>query len=252
MEDATTKQCTTNRSTKYRCKQIIPTSSPFKLCLKCRTRNKKSRQSIKGNPIREVKAAKRGKRARSKPGSKKYHREYYHAWKTTPTGKESLESSQEKSAKSDKTKISRAHNNKKLMNKLSTSLLSMLGGSNRSAHRIRNLGTFVDNSDVVKHFMSTFEDWMTMQNHGKYKKGDVYQSKWNIGHRLPKFVFDVMDVDDLKKCWGRDNLFAQSARENIEQQHGLFSTDSELLLLKHIWPKAANNDLEILKLLYRR
>tara|TARA_X000000368_G_scaffold200014_1_gene157927 strand:+ start:310 stop:1203 length:894 start_codon:yes stop_codon:yes gene_type:complete len=251
MEDDATKQCTSNKSTKYRCKQMIPMSSPFKLCHKCRTRARKSQQSIKGNPIREAKEVKRRARARSKPVLKKYQREYYHKWKNTATGKKSLELAAEKHAKSDKTKISRARNNKKLMNKLSVSLHSMLGVSKRSAHRIRNLGTFVDNDDVTNHFTSTFQDWMTIENHGKYRKGDAYRSKWNIGHRLPKAIFDATNVDDLKKCWSRDNLFAQCAKENVEQQHGMFTSDVELLLLKHIWPKAANNDLEMLKLLYR-
>jgi hypothetical protein len=138
----------------------------------------------------------------------------------------------------------------KLMNRLSNSMYHMLLNDHRGPKSIPKLGVFADNGDVEAHFRSTFEPWMNMSNHGKYRMGDQYDQKWNIGHRLPKTIFDPSNDADLKRCWDRRNLFAQCARANIEAKDRLVLSDEELLQLKELWPQAAGGDLDALKALF--
>ena len=138
----------------------------------------------------------------------------------------------------------------KLMNRLSNSMYHMLLGDHRGAKSIPKLGTFSDNEDVEAHFRSTFEPWMKMSNQGKYRLGDGYNQKWNIGHRLPKAIFDPSNEADLKSCWDRRNLYAQCARANVEAKDRLVLSDEELLKLKPLWPQKVGGCLDQLKLLY--
>jgi hypothetical protein len=52
--------------------------------------------------------------------------------------------------------------------------------------------------DLVKHLESKFENWMTLENYGK----------WEIDHIIPKSSFKYKTPEDpeFKKCWGLENL----------------------------------------------
>lgn len=102
------------------------------------------------------------------------------------------------------------------------------------------------------HFVSLFEPWMTLDNHGKHVAGNGYREVWNIGHRLPTRIFDEQNVEDLKRCWNPRNLFPQCAKENLEHNDTLQLSDAELLELRDLWPIAADHDIEKLKGMYKR
>lgn len=141
---------------------------------------------------------------------------------------------------------------KYIMRYLSASLRAMVRGSHPDPVSFPSLGSFESNADAQLHLESTFDrTWMNWQNHGKHEKGDSYKSKWQIGHRLPKAIFDPNNDEDLRRCWDRDNIFAQCARENVEQLDWRNLNDSELLKLQHLWPTKAQNQLDHLKRLYR-
>ena len=139
----------------------------------------------------------------------------------------------------------------KLMNQMSNSLYHMVKDDHPGPMSIPKLGVFVDNADANAHFQSTFDGtWMTMANQGKYRRGDAYNQKWNIGHRLPKAIFDPKNVVDMRACWNRRNLFAQCARANVEAKDRLVLSDNELLNLKDLWPQKAEGTLQGLKALF--
>lgn len=126
----------------------------------------------------------------------------------------------------------------------------MTKGQHDNPVSLVELGCFSDNDDVRQHFESTFEPWMTFENNGKHAAGDNYNVKWNIGHRLPMSIFDPTNVEDRKRCFDRRNLYAQCARENLEQSARLHLSDAELESLRPVWPAKANGDLAALKRLF--
>lgn len=134
--------------------------------------------------------------------------------------------------------------------KLRRSLWSMTKGEHDNPVSLVELGCFSDNDDVRRHFESTFEPWMTFENNGKHAAGNDYNVRWNIGHRLPMRIFDPTNVEDRKRCFDRRNLYAQCARENLEQLAHLHLSDAELESLRPVWPAKANGDLAALKRLF--
>ena len=123
------------------------------------------------------------------------------------------------------------------MGKLGTSLGLMLRGTHWNPVTFARLNVFQSNDDARQHFESTFEPWMNWCNQGAHKTGDGYLTSWQIGHRIPKAWYDHGDEDEIKKAWGRCNLFAQCARENVEANDRNILSESEWIALKPIWPK---------------
>lgn len=150
---------------------------------------------------------------------------------------------------SEKGKATDKRQSSKLSTKLGASMRRMVRGINQNPASLPLLGVFADNRDAQGHFVSTFEPWMTLENQGVYRRGDDYNVKWHIGHRIPKAIFDSANIEDVRRCWSRENLYAQCARANVENWKKLTQTDAELLQLQSVWPTAAK-DLQGLKALY--
>ena len=145
----------------------------------------------------------------------------------------------------------RRKTNAKPINKLRKSLLKMVTGVHPGPVSIVSMGLFKDNADVAHHFESTMDKtWMTWENHGAHRKGNPYNTKWNVGHRLPVKIFDQNSAEDRARCFHRDNLFAQCARVNVESKADLCLTDEDLRGLKHLWPERCNGDILALKALF--
>jgi len=137
------------------------------------------------------------------------------------------------------------------MGLLSTSLRKMVKGDHWDPVSFAALGSFQTNEEAMAHFEEGFEPWMSWENRGAHKKGNAYNVTWNIGHALPRKIFDQTNEADLRRCWSPDNLFPQCARQNTELRDALIYTDNELLEMRHLWPAAANDDLEQLKGLFQ-
>ena len=134
-------------------------------------------------------------------------------------------------------KASQKRQNYKFENQLARSLFKMAKGTHKFPLTFKKLGLFEDNADVQAHFVSTFKPWMTLENQGKRLKGTEPNTKWQIGHKIPKAWFDHDDEEEVKKAWCRDNLFAQCAVENHDARDINALSKDEWLALKSIWPK---------------
>lgn len=242
-----------NRSKNWQCFRMFPASHNRKMCPHHRAvANKKngtekSREWCrKHNATEKRKESRRtwNKSAAGIASNKKYrdsskYQESTRAYWTSEAGKATFKRA-----------------SKKITSQLTIALHHMVTDRHRNSMMptkggLRGRGLFVDNEDAKSFFASTFESWMSHENHGRYKKGDAYKTRWNIGHRLPVAIFDRSNDDDINKCFNRANLFAQCARENIELKDRLVLTDHQLLELRRYWPAKANDDLETLKSLYR-
>lgn len=215
------------------CKRLFSVDDPRKTCPKCREivnacNAKPERKAAKALYRKSEKGRTATQRANHGPNAKANRRRY----RLTDKGKATVK-----------------RQNAKLSSRLSQALSRMVAGKHQNPVSLPSLGVFVDNSDAQAHFVSTFEPWMTMENQGEYRSGDDYNVKWNIGHRLPRSIFDSANIEDVRRCWSRENLFAQCARANVENWKLLTHTDAELLALQALWPTAAK-DLQGLKALF--
>ena len=139
------------------------------------------------------------------------------------------------------------------MGLLCRALYKMVTGAHWNPQSFPALGSFQSNEEARAHFESFFaaSGWMTWENRGAHAKENGYDQVWNIGHWLPRAVFDPTNEEDLRRCWNPDNLFPQCAKKNTEYRDVLIYTDEELLERRHLWPVGANDDLAQLKDLFR-
>jgi hypothetical protein len=89
-----------------------------------------------------------------------------------------------------------------------------------SALRSRNLSKSARTEELLgcsidffrEHMKNLMADWMNEDNYGVHIPGE---KRWQIGHRRPVASFDLVKVEEQKKCWHYTNLFPQEASENI-------------------------------------
>lgn len=93
--------------------------------------------------------------------------------------------------------------------------------------------------DVQAHFSSQFLEGMTSKNSGLDTENTT---KWHIGHRIAKAMYDSSNAEDARRCWSKDNLFPQWGKENMHLGVKL-PGDDELMKLRAIWPVAWNDEL---------
>lgn len=152
---------------------------------------------------------------------------------------------------SEKGKIVKKKQDDKFLNKLAKSLRKMMTGEHDDAVSIPALGSFKNNDEVRAHFELTMDKtWMTWDNHGSQEGVQQPKTTWHIGHRLPKKIFDGNVFEDRQRCFHPRNLFAQCAKENLDNGTRCVLSDEELLHLQDLWPTAANDNLESLKALF--
>ena len=140
------------------------------------------------------------------------------------------------------------------MGLLSRALRKMVKGEHWNPTSFPALGSFASNEEAMAHFEERFDpSWMSWENQRPLtSQGQrVQRATWNIGHALPRKIFDQSDEEDLRRCWSPDNLFPQCARQNTELRDALIYTDDELLEMRHLWPVGADDDLAQLKGLFQ-
>lgn len=76
--------------------------------------------------------------------------------------------------------------------------------------------------ELRNHLESLFEDWMTWDNFGIYRKdtwddNDKSTWTWHVDHIIPKcaFEFTSMEDEEFQKCWALKNLRPLSAKQNV-------------------------------------
>lgn len=117
-----------------------------------------------------------------------------------------------------------------LDHKLCTLLRFTLTNSFESA-TIRELTEFQSPGEFLDHLKSLFTEGMTVENHGRGS------ASWHIGHRIPRAYYDHSDIEEVKKCWSKQNIFPQWEVDNLKAGANLPPRD-ELLALRAIWPKS--------------
>jgi len=263
------KQCSRRKGT-WRCANRFPVDDPCKTCSHHRKKSNDFMKSSKGKVVAER------KRKRNKKQIAKYAAEYNSknkkqiaeskaAYRTahkkqiaksaaayrTAHKKEIAKSD----AKYDRTPAGRAtqkRTNARLISRLRHSMFKMVRGTPSDGATPLSRGLFVSDADAQAHFRSTFAPWMTSENHGAHRRGAPYKTKWQVGHLLPKAIFDPSLIADVDHCFSRRNLIAQDARENQEQRASLALSDAQLLALQPLWPAAAGGELAKLKSLFAR
>ena len=143
-------------------------------------------------------------------------------------------------------------NGARLISLLDRSMRKMVRDTPNAGATPLSRGLFVSDADAQTHFRSTFAPWMTMKNRGAHRRGAPYKTKWQVGHLLPKAIFDPSLIADVDHCFSRRNLIAQDARENAELSDSLALSDAQLLALQPLWPAAAGGELAKLKSLFAR
>jgi len=233
------KRCT-SKSRNWRCAEMIPVSDKRKTCARCR-----------GNATRFFRTPHRKQALKEYHEKNKEHRaeylaEYYRAHR------EALAAYKSDWNKTPKGRALQKRANARMIRHLANSLRAMLKDKHPRPVSLIDLGCFTGSDDVRTHFEATFEAWMSFANHGRPMPGNPPKTKWQIGHRIPQRLFDSSNLDDVKKCWHRNNLFAQCASVNLKSQDALILSDAELVQLRPLWPAAALNSLQQMKQLYRK
>lgn len=208
--------------TTWQCPKLFPASDTHNLCPDCRKMSAAS--------------------TRRSPAFKVYMKEYTKSEAGKASQKRSNQSDkgklrQKRYAQTEKGKQRNKRSNDQISARLASSLYKMVRGTHNQPVTFVKLGIFASNADAKAHFVSTFDPWMSMVNLGAYRKGDEYDTKWNLGHKIPQVWYDADDEAELRKCWSRANLFAQCARKNVESVDTALLTESQWLALKEVWPK---------------
>ena len=138
---------------------------------------------------------------------------------------------------SDKGRACNRRQNERIVNRIAHSLRTMVSGNNNNPQTFIQLGIFKDNDDAQKHFELQFAPWMNWINHGKRLVSTLPNTRWNIGHRIPKTWYRHDDLGEILKCWSRGNLFPQCAVENTDAKDRNIFSREEWVALKPIWPK---------------
>lgn len=117
----------------------------------------------------------------------------------------------------------------------------MLDGQRDTSKKVIAASGFANADELWTHLQSTFEDGMTIKNHGRYIKGGP--RVWHIGHRIARRHFDPKThTEDMKRCWSPANLFAQWADENMSAGTKL-PLLSVLMQLNGCWPTGWGGEL---------
>jgi len=132
-------------------------------------------------------------------------------------------------------KRSNAKPSKQIQNRISR----LLRDSTLESASLQAQTGFSSNEDVRTHLASTFEPWMTWENHGMLPKGAGRNVVWQIGHRIPCSAYDLSNPEDLKRCFSKANIFAQCAHENISLNDAVPDRDV-LEPLRSVWPVSWN------------
>ena len=234
-----TKQCSKRKGT-WRCANCFPADDPRKTCPHHRKKSNDFMKSSKGKVVAERKRKKNKKEiaksdAKYKSKNKKQIAKSDAAYDRTPAGR----ASQKKT-------------DARLIRHLDKSMRKMVRDTPNAGATPLSRGLFVSDADAQAHFRSTFAPWMTSENHGAHRRGAPYKTKWQVGHLLPKAIFDPSLIADVDHCFSRRNLIAQDARENQELSDSLALSDAQLLALQPLWPAAAGGELAKLKSLFAR
>jgi len=234
-----TKQCSKRKGT-WRCANCFPADDPRKTCPHHRKKSLNFAKSSKS----------KARSTRWKAKNKKQLAEYAAEYRTAH--KKQIAESAAAYKRSATGRVSKKKDSARLISLLSKSMRKMVRDTPNAGATPLSRGLFASDADAQAHFRSTFAPWMTSENHGAHRRGAPYKTKWQVGHLLPKAIFDPSLIADVDKCFSRRNLIAQDARENQEQRDSLALSDAQLLALQPLWPAAASGELGALKALFAR
>jgi hypothetical protein len=98
--------------------------------------------------------------------------------------------------------------------KLSSAFKSIVKGEQESSVFL-DYTEFESGDDVLAHFarqLPALGDGVKMSDHGPV---------WWIGHRIPRVYFDHTNMEDVKRCWSKVNMFPQLKEDNQKDESSL-------------------------------
>ena len=211
---------------------------PLKRCVDCRSYFKEWRKAP-GTKARVTEARVEAKPERkiSKKQTAAAYRKTDHAKAkaATPARKKSHLQSQRKWAKTPKgqAKSKRSHARRYVKRRadpdawLAENIRIGVGQAMRGKgflQTVKNYTEFTSAEDINNHVQRQFTAGMTSENRGN-KHGH-----WSLGHRIPRVYYNPREVEDLKRCWKKVNVFPQWHVDNAKQGVDL-PPDSELQTL---------------------
>ena len=134
--------------------------------------------------------------------------EYQREWHKRPAGKAKIR-------RENKKKYTKMRNDphlwlkEKIRLKVGFMMRKSMQEPQRTSGTMMTYTEFEDAADVMRHFSMQFIGGMTISNHGNGI------DQWSVGHEIPQAYYNPNDVDDLKRCWKKVNLFPQWHRENL-------------------------------------
>ena len=209
-------------------------NDPVATCMNCRKIAKTYAQSDKGKAVFK-------KHARSDAGRKAQmkHRKT-EKWKATrsrhkntdrfeATLKEYKDSGRYKEKRQEEYDRTHSDAGLHLQHALTSKMSNLMSGKLKKSKTVLEYSDFKDAEDIMNHFKSLFpsDGSMTFENHGRYT--------WHVGHRIAKAMYDHSNIDDIRRCWSKINIFPQDAKANLSLNVSLPS-DEELIELRDIWP----------------
>lgn len=121
----------------------------------------------------------------------------------------------------------------KLHHALLSKMCEMFKDSERESSTLIDFSGFVDRDDLMAHFESQFEDWMSWNNYGR--------NGWHIGHRIARSLYSGEKADVIR-CWRKENLFPIHWQTNLSDGKKLPSA-VDLEKMRASWPISWNDTL---------
>ena len=224
------------------CAKLVPDEYEKKTCLPClekqRIRSKKYNATAKGKATAKMLSAKsiasgyEQSDARKDAKKKRYREPKAFAKRAT----DDFRIRKNKACRKCRASTNGVKRRESTMSKITVKLCELLSGKRMTDPLVSEYCGFNSRSEVTVHFEATMnKTWMTWQNRGRHVHSSPLKTAWQIGHKIPKAVYDATNDDDMHRCWHPTNLFAQDAAENASNQTDLPATNV-LLQMRSVWP----------------
>ena len=218
---------------------------PLKICPKHRERQKKAQNKYRSSPKGKEKQAEQAQKESTKikraiTAKEPKFKARIKRYKDSSKGQETERIYRNREDVKKRKRLSR----KTFIGRMGDKLRKLVSGDSTKSDTITRWTEFESEKDVCDFFLKMLQPWMSWENHGPHIRNNPYNHVWNIGHRIPKCMYDHTDANEVRKAWSKMNLFPQCARENLETRDRMPSIET-LIPLREIWPKQWNNQIPV-------
>lgn len=181
----------------------------------------------------------KGKECKKRKGNTVWMKECRRTYSKSDKGKAARarfqESDKGKESKALKYQLDMQDPGLRLMHRMSSKMNKMIRKEKDASYTVKEVSGIASSNELCAHFELQFStSGMNWENYGF---GD---DMWNIGHRIAKCMFDASNMEDMRRCWSKANLFPQWQTENFRLKERL---PDDLQALQNIWPVGWNDVL---------